>query len=112
MENSFAPAQNKYGVGLKPNTQYSVNVKQTTITKTFTTNSNGDIHKKETNMDRFAGSVIRKYNIDNADTSTNTLIEEPDEDDIREPLSDNVNDILAGGKSIEDALKALLEDED
>ena len=97
LENSFAPAQNKYGVGISKSTQYNLSIKKTKITKTFATDT-----KKETSGNRIGVSVIRDYN--------NPPIAEVEEEN-REPLSDDVNNLLKNS-SIQDALKALLGHDD
>ena len=99
LENSFAPAQNKYGVGISKSTQYNVSIKKTKITKTFATDTT-----KETSNNRIGGSVIRNY-----DKPQEEKAEETEEN--REPLSDNVNNLLKNS-SIQDALKALLGEDD
>ncbi len=86
LENSFAPAQNKYGVGISKSTQYNVHIKKTKITKHFA--------QKTESQD------------------TTPTQEEPEQEERREPLSDNVNNVLKNS-SIQDALRVLLgEDEE
>ncbi len=83
LENSFAPAQNKYGVGVSQSTQYNVHIKKTKITKHY---------EKKTEMTEQPMSEV--------------------EEEKREPLSDNVSSLLKNS-SIQDALKVLLgEDEE
>lgn len=122
----FAPAQNKYGVGM--NSMYKPTITKT-ITKTTTTNytfnektvtTTTTNQQEENKDDEIEVEKVENQKIDKPKTekpkndntkSLKELMEEDDEEPTNiTPLSDNINNILSRGGSIQDALKALLED--
>ena len=118
--NSFAPAQNKYGVGLTSlNNVYKtkkVTIRHEEITNSTVTKEEYNFTKthltEEENPEIEVEKVETKKDLPKDDTkSLKELMEEDDvEPTEKTNLSDNINNILSSGGSIADALKALMDD--
>ena len=122
LTNSFAPAQNKYGVGLASlNNAYKtkkVTIKHEEITNTTITKAEYNFTKTHLNDDEKKPEIevekveAKKENPPKQDTkSLKEIMEEEDvEPTEKSSLSENINNILSSGGTIADALKALMED--
>lgn len=124
--NSFAPANNKYAIG-KTSMPYYTNTTTTTYkkveTKTnFYTNiketynvvseensmGGGTIPEEKHETIKVESNVVEPKKVE-LDDNVKDLLNDDTEPENIQPLSDNVNNILQKGGSIEDALKFLMD---
>jgi len=121
LTNSFAPAQNKYGLGLASlNNVYKtkkVTIRHEEITNSTVTKAEYNFTKTHLNNEEEQPEIeVEKVEQkkENTKDDTKTLKEIMEEDDIepteKSSLSENINNILSSGGSIADALKALMEE--
>ena len=126
MTNSFAPANNKYTIG-KSSMPYYTNTTTTTYkkveTKTnFYTNiketynvvseensvGGGNLPEEKHDTIKVESNVVEPIKVE-LDDNVKDLLQDDKEPENVEPLSENVNNILQKGGSIEDALKFLMD---
>lgn len=125
MTNSFAPANNKFTIG-KSSMPYYTNTTTTTYKKVETTTNfytniketynvvseenkiGGGKDLEETDTIKVESNVVEPKKVELED-NVKELLDDDKEPENVEPLSENVNNILQKGGSIEDALKFLLD---